>query len=290
MKNELNSKSKILRELIKTKPIVKIAGAYDGMSAYLVEKAGFDAVWGSSFAMSASRAIPDGSFMTRDELLQVANYMEDTCKRIPIILDCDTGYGDYRHINLIVNKCEKIRIAGICIEDQKFPKQNSLIKNSKPKLETIEEFVKKIKSAINSKKNDSFIVIARIESLIAKKGIEDAIERANEYEKAGTDAILIQSKKNMPDEIFEFTKKWNGTIPIIVVPTTYPSVTIDELIEHNIKMVIYANQTIRAAHSAIIKVLSHMINCSSLNEINKKISPNEDIFKIQESRFIDEPQ
>jgi len=118
--------------------------------------------------------------------------------------------------------------------------------------------------------------------LIAGFGMSEAINRAKAYEKAGADAILIHSKKNTPDEIFEFAKSWNGNVPLVAIPTSYPTVSIDELTSHKIRMVIYANQTLRVAHNAISKLLNHLSEAKSLSEVNEKLSSMEDIFHLQQ--------
>jgi len=271
----------LLRELLDSQPIVKICGAFDAMSAKLVENAGFDAVWAGSFAISAINAVPDASILTMTEFFEVSSKMVNTCK-IPVIADCDTGYGGPSNVRHMVKKYENAGIAAISIEDKIFPKQNSLLENGTHQLLPEKEFVGKIIAASEAKQNKDFMIIARVEALIANLGMDEAIRRARAYENAGADAILIHSKKSVPDEIFTFVDSWNGDIPIVVVPTSYNSVTINELIQHKIKMTIYANQTLRASHLAITKILTDMIKAESMKEIDNKISSMEDIFELQE--------
>lgn len=274
------SKSKVLREMISSKPIVRIGGAFDAMSAKLVELSGFDAVWAGSFAISATHGLPDASILTMTEFLNVTSNMNESCQ-IPIIADCDTGFGGPSNVSHMVKKYEKAGIAAISIEDKVFPKQNSLLESGTHELLTEKDFVAKIISAKNAKIDPNFMIIARVEALIANLGIDEAIKRASAYELAGADAIIIHSKKNTPNEIFEFTEKWTGTTPIIVIPTSYGSVTVDELISHKIKLVIYANHSLRASHLAMSKILKEIIQSTSLNDINTKISSMEEIFKLQ---------
>ena len=270
-----------LKKLIDSKPIVKICGAFDAMSAKLVENAGFDAIWAGSFAISAINAVPDASILTMTEFFEAASKMVNACK-IPIIADCDTGYGGPNNVRHLVKKYENAGIAGISIEDKVFPKQNSLLENGTHQLLPEKEFVGKIIAACAAKQNKEFMIIARVEALIAGLGMDEAIRRARAYEKAGADAILIYSKKKSPDEVFEFVDSWKGDIPIVVVPTNYNSVKIEELIQHKIKMTIYANQTLRASHASITKILDKMIKAESMIEIDKDISSMEDIFELQE--------
>ena len=273
--------AKILRTKLKENPILKIAGAFDAMSAKLVELNNFDAVWAGSFAISATHALPDASILTMTEFLSAASSMTDACS-IPIIADCDTGFGGPSNVSHLVKKYENAGIAAICIEDKIFPKQNSLLKDGKQELLSEKDFVAKIIAGKTAKNNPNFMIIARIEALIAGHGIEEALKRATAYEIAGADAILIHSKKNTPDEVFEFCNTWNGNIPIIVIPTTYPTVTLDELKNNNVKMVIYANQSLRAAHWAMSEHLNQLSNVKSLSEVKTNLTSMEDIFHLQE--------
>jgi phosphoenolpyruvate phosphomutase len=281
--------SEKLKNMLESKSIVKVGGAYDALSAKLVETSGFDAIWAGSFAISATHALPDASILTMTDFLRVAENMVDACN-IPVIADCDTGYGGPANVSHAVKKYEKAGIAGISIEDKIFPKQNSLLENSKQELLSEKEFVAKIIAARESKIERSFMIIARTEALIAEKGMDEAMRRAIAYENAGADAILIHSKKNTPDEIFEFSDKWNGKIPLVVVPTSYPSVKLNELISHKIKMIIYANQSLRAAHSIMSKVLKEIIQKQSIDEINTDMSSMKDIFKLQEMYKINDQE
>ena len=273
--------SEILRKKLSEKSIVKVGGAFDAMSAKIVEICEFDAIWAGSFAISATHALPDASIMTMTEFLGVAANMAESCK-IPVIADCDTGFGGPSNVSHMIKKYENSGIAGISIEDKIFPKQNSLLENGRQELISEKEFVAKIVAARDAKENKDFMVIARTEALIAKQGMNEAIKRANAYEIAGADAILIHSKKTDPSEILEFADKWKGSIPLVVVPTSYPSVSLDELISHKIKMVIYANQTLRAAHLALNNLLSKMKDANNMDEIQNEMSPMNDIFKLQE--------
>ncbi len=273
--------SEKLRKQLESKSIVKVCGAYDSMSAKLVEFYGFDAVWAGSFAISAIHNVPDASILTMTEFFTVASNMAHTCD-IPVIADCDTGYGDANNVRYLVKKYEDAGIAGICIEDKTFPKQNSLLEKGKNQLLAEKDFVAKILAANEAKQNEAFVIIARIEALISGMGIEQALKRAYAYEKAGADLILIHSKKITPEEIFEFSDSWKGSTPLVVIPTTYYSVNIDELIEHKIKMVIYANQTLRAAHFALSKLLKQMVSADNMSQFQNQMSSMDDIFKLQD--------
>ncbi len=277
----MKTNSETLRELLDSKPILKICGAHDAMSAKLVESVGFDVIWAGSFAISAINAVPDASILTMTEFFDAALKMVNVCK-IPVIADCDTGFGGPSNVSHMVKKYENAGIAAVSIEDKIFPKQNSLLEEGTQKLLSEKDFVAKILAAKNAKVNDNFMIIARVEALIAGLGVDEAKKRADAYEKAGADAILIHSKKNTPDEIFEFCDTWNGSIPIIAIPTSYPNVTLDELHSHKVKMVIYANQSLRAAHWAMSEHLNKLSTAKSLSDVETKMTTMEDIFHLQE--------
>ena len=274
------SNSEILQKKLHQNSIVKVGGAFDAMSAKLVENAGFDAVWAGSFAISATHALPDASILTMTEFFNVASTMTNACD-IPIIADCDTGYGGPSNVAHMVRKYENAGIASICIEDKIFPKQNSLLEGGKNDLISEKEFVAKILAAKEAKNNNDFLIIARIEAFISGLGVKEALKRADAYEAAGADAILIHSKQKTPEEIFEFTDSWKGTIPIVAIPTTYDSVKLNELQEHKIKMVIYANQTLRVAYTAMENLLKEMMITEKISDVKQPMSNMNEIFELQ---------
>jgi phosphoenolpyruvate phosphomutase len=276
------TKSEVLRKDLESKSILKVGGAFDAMSAKLVETGGFDAVWSGSFAISATHALPDASILTMTEFLNASSNMEEACD-IPIIADCDTGFGGPSNVSHMIKKYEKAGIAAVCIEDKTFPKQNSFLENSKQELLPEKEFVAKIIAGKEAKENPNFMIIARTEALISGMGMKEAIKRANAYEKAGADAILIHSKRDSPEEVFEFSESWGGTLPLVVVPTSFPTVKLDELISHNIKMIIYANQVLRATHAIISKVLEQLQNSPSINDVSVDMTSMQKIFELQET-------
>ena len=274
-------KSEILRKKFEGNSIIKVGGAFDAMSAKLVENSGFDAIWSGSFAISATHALPDASILTMTEFFDAASSMSSACE-IPIIADCDTGYGGPSNVIHMVKKYENAGISSICIEDKMFPKQNSILENGSNDLISQREFVAKILAAKEARIDKDFLIMARVEALISGAGMDEALTRATAYENAGADAILIHSKQKTPDEIFEFTELWKGTTPLVVVPTTYDTVKISELVSHNIKMVIYANQTLRAAHLAMNNLLKKMKDANNMDDIQNEMSSMEEIFKLQE--------
>ena len=279
-------KNNLLKKLNENQ-FVKVCGAFDVMSAKLAEMNGFDAVWASGFGISSARALPDAGIITMTELLDAVTFMADACN-IPVIADCDTGYGGPNNVAHLVKKFENAGIGGICIEDKTFPKQNSLFKDGKQILISKRDFVAKLVAAKNAKNNDDFVIIGRVEALIADLGIEEALDRASAYEKAGADVIFVHSRKESPDEIFEFLKRWKGKIPIMIVPTAFPTVTLDEIKSHGVRMVVFAHQTTLAAFAAISDVVKQLSKINSLSELNTKMASMEDLFKLQGMQKITE--
>ena len=273
------AKNDLLKKL-QEKQFVKVCGAFDVMSAKLAEMNDFDAVWASGFGISSTRALPDAGILTMTELLDAVTFMAEACN-IPVIADCDTGYGGPNNVAHLVRKFENAGISGICIEDKTFPKENSLFKDGKQEMIAKKDFVAKLVAAKNAKRNREFVIIGRTEALIADLGVEEALERATAYEKAGADIIFVHSRKKDPDEIFEFYKRWKGKAPIMAVPTAFPTVTLDELKSRGVGMVVFAHQTTLAAFAAISDVVKQMSKIKSLDDLETKLASMDDLFKLQ---------
>jgi phosphoenolpyruvate phosphomutase len=240
-----------LRELMRRPGIIKTVGAHDALSANLIQEAGFDAIWASGFGISASlKCIPDGSFLTMTEQLEVTKNIVEAVS-IPVIADCDTGFGNALNVMRTVQEYEKAGIAGICIEDNVFPKRCSFYAGVRRELVSIDEHAGKVRAAKSAQASPDFVVIARTEALIAGWGQDEALKRASAYADAGADAVLIHSKSPTFDELRAVSQKWSGRVPLVVVPTIFGSVTADELERHGFKIVIFANQVIRTSIKAM---------------------------------------
>jgi len=240
-----------LRAALKKPGALKIVGAHDALSARLIERAGFDGVWASGFAISASlKCIPDASFITSSEQLEVERNIADAVN-IPVIADCDTGYGNALNVMRTVNDRERAGVAAICIEDNVYPKRCSFYAGVRRELIPIEEHCGKIKAAKAAQTVPDFMVIARTEALIAGWGQEEALKRAAAYAEAGADAVLIHSKSKKFDELKTVYKAWSGRVPLVVVPTIFDQTTAEEMEDAGEKIIIYANQPVRAAIRAM---------------------------------------
>ena len=275
------SKAQQLRELLKTRPLIAGVGARDALDARLIENAGFDFVWGSSFCVSVAHCVPDASILSMTQFLETMRAMNEVIN-IPIVFDADTGYGGESNVAYAARLLEEADMGAICMEDKMFPKQSSLLPGGSHPLVSVEEFSRKIGAAKSAQRHGDMVVIARTESLIAGLGIEEALRRAEAYEKAGADLILFHSKSKTPDEIVETVKRWNGKAPITLVPTNYPD--LDEPAMEalgKVKMVIYGNQTVRAATKAVQDVLAEIRRTRGAKTIEDKISTVKHVFSLQ---------
>jgi len=271
-----------LKRLLNSKDLTRVIEAHNPLSALIVEnlsikKKGkmvqFDGFWSSSLTDSTSQGKPDiEALEINNRLSNINNIFDVTTK--PLIIDADTG-GKIEHFELNVRSMERLGISAVIIEDKKGLKKNSLFGNEvKQEQETKEYFAEKIKVGRSSRISENFMIIARIESLILEKGIKDAIERANKYVEAGVDGIMIHSRRDTPQEIFEFSKifrKEHKSIPLVSVPSTYNKVKEEELIENGFNLVIYANQMLRAAYPAMHKVAESILNNSRSYEADKDL-------------------
>lgn len=281
-------KSAMLRRLLARPGVCVVAGANDGMSALLAKKHGFDALWASGLAISTAHGVPDMSILTMTEFLNAAAVMNQATT-IPVIADCDTGFGEVNNVIRMVRQYEQANIAGVCIEDKVFPKRNSFL--DQHQLADVHEFAAKIKAAKRSQTDPDFIVIARLESLIAGYSMEDAVARAIAYSEAGADAILVHSKAKTPDEVLEFAREWQRLgqpQPLVVVPTTYFTIDCSQLKRHGIKMVIYANQALRATIQAINSTLSAIRVSGTSAGVESKIASVKEVFSLVGTEQIDE--
>ena len=269
-----------LKALLKQPGIIQVAGAYDALSAKLAQEAGFDGVWAGGFSISASlKCIPDASFVTLTEQIAVERNMAEAIS-IPIIADCDTGYGNALNVMRTVNDHERAGIAGICIEDNVFPKRCSFYAGVRRELVSIEEHCGKIKAAKSAQMVPDFMVIARTEALIAGWGKDEALSRIQAYTDAGADAILIHSKEKTFDELRDVAQACSKKIPLVAVPTTYASVSLEELETAGFKMVIYANQSIRAAIWAMREALEKLKQSGRADTVDQQIVPLQEVYDL----------
>ncbi len=268
-----------LREMFHRPEIIRLVGTHNALGAKLAERAGFDGIWSSGLEISTSYAIPDANILTMSEYLAVARSMTEVLQA-PVVADCDTGYGNVNNVIYMVRKFEAAGVAAVCIEDKLFPKVNSFIPG-RQELASIAEFTGKIMAAKATQNSAAFMVIARVEALIAGRGQEEALKRAHAYAEAGADAILIHSKSKSPQPIVDFIHAWDFSAPLVVVPTTYYTITAQELEELGVKMVIYANHGLRASIKTMLDVYREILKTGSTVTIEDHIAPLSLVFELQ---------
>ena len=275
-----NKKNRQLRDLLESPELEFILEAHNGISAKLVQQAGFKGIWASGLAMSAQFCVRDSNEASWTQVVDMLEFMSDATD-IPILLDGDTGYGNFNNMRRLVRKLEQRGIAGVCIEDKEFPKTNSFIDSEKQALADINEFCGKIRAGKDSRQDPDFCIIARVEALIAGWGMDEALKRAEAYCAAGADAILIHSRQSRPDEIIAFAREWDGACPLVIVPTKYYSTPVDVFRKAGISLVIWANQMIRASVRTMENVSREIFEQESLVDVEDRITSVDSIFNLQ---------
>ena len=264
------------------KPFVAV-GAHDALTARLVGSYGFDAVWISGFGVATmAHALPDLNLTTMTETLEAA-VRGDRATDLPVVADCDNGFGGLTNLVRTVMEYERAGIAAICVEDNLFPKRNSLYHGeSKRDLIPLEEQARRIRAAKAAQQTDKFTFIARVEALIAGHGVEEACRRADAYVEAGADAILIHSRDKTLGEIEGFLAQWQGVgeVPLVAVPTLFPDFTAEELHAKGFDMVILANQPMRAAVRAIEDTLETLRREGKAAAVDPHIAPVNHLFDL----------
>jgi phosphoenolpyruvate phosphomutase len=271
--------SDALLPLLARPGILLAAGAHDALSAKLAEQAGFDAIWASGFGISAVQAVPDANILTLTETLDAVRRIVDAVG-IPVVADCDNGYGNAINVMRTVTEFERAGAAGLCIEDNDFPKRCSFYTGVRRDLVAVEEHARKIEAATAARTSRGFVVIARTEALIAGLGMEEALRRARAYAAAGADAVLVHSKAKDFAELREFAASWDGGVPLVAVPTTYPGVRAEELAAAGFRMAIFANQALRAAIVAMRDALGEIRRSGRAASVEDRIAPLDDVYAL----------
>ena len=280
-----------LKRLMDSKDITRILESHNALTGLIIENIKinnnkknleFDGMWSSSLTDSATKGLPDNSSLSFSARISSLNDMMDVTTK-PVVFDADNG-GQIEHLPFLIRSLERSGASAIIMEDKVGLKKNSLFKNQtgtkqdKPTL-----LAKKIKKICNTRQSQDFMVIARIESFIVGKGLKDALHRAEIYSKAGADAILIHSKEKTPSEIFSFAREFRKSknfIPLVSVPSTYSKVYEKDLVKNGFKLVIYANQLLRAAYPAMQNTAKTILKNKRAFEADKKIIPIKEIINL----------
>lgn len=268
------------RNLLLSEQLEFICEAHNGLSAKIVQEAGFRGIWASGLSISAQFGVRDNNEASWTQVLDNLEFMSDATT-IPILLDGDTGYGNFNNMQRLVRKLEQRQIAAVCIEDKLFPKTNSFIKGDAQPMADMQEFCGKIKAGKDAQTDPDFCIIARVEAFICGWGLAEALRRAEAYRQAGADGILIHSALAVPDEILAFKQEWGNRCPVVIVPTKYYATPTEVFRQHGISMVIWANHILRAAVRAMQKTAKTLKEQEQLLSIEDKVAPVSEIFRLQ---------
>lgn len=274
------TKAARLKELIQSDELSFLLEAHNGLSAKIVEGAGFEAIWASGLAISAALGVRDSNEASWTQVLDVLEFMSDAT-RIPILVDGDTGYGNFNNMRRLVTKLEQRGLAGVCIEDKLFPKTNSFIRGTTQPLADIDEFSGRIKAGKDSQSCDNFVVVARVEAFIAGWGLSEALKRAEAYRRAGADAILIHSSRRSPREVLAFREAWGNRLPVVIVPTKYYATPTDVFREYGFSAVIWANHLMRSCITSMQQTAREVLEKQSLVDIEDRVAPLREVFRLQ---------
>ena len=278
-----------LRQLVTRPEIAFLMEAHSGLSARIAEEAGFEAIWGSGLSISAAFGVRDNNELSRSQVTDHVAFMADATT-IPILLDGDTGYGNFNNMRRLVRKLEQAGVAGVTIEDKLFPKTNSFLRAELQPLADVDEFCGKIKAGKDSQQDPDFVLVARVEALIAGWGLAQALRRAEAYHLAGADAILIHSRSASPAEIFGFLDAWGNRSPVAMVPTKYWRTPTEDFRARRMSVVIWANHLVRASIGAMQATARQLAREQSLLDVEPRVAPLPEVFRLQGDHELEEAE
>src|SRR4051812_33173707 len=269
-----------LRALVESPAMAFLMEAHNGLSARIVEEAGFEAVWASGLSISASLGLRDCNEASWTQVLACVEFMADAT-RLPILVDGDSGHGNFNNARRFVAKLEQRGAAGVCLEDKLFPKTNSFIDGERQELADTDEFAGRLRAAADARADDAFVIVARTESFVVGRGLNEALRRAEAYWRAGADAILVHSAREDASEIIAFKRAWGDTLPVVVVPTKYHSTPTEVFRSHRFAAVIWANHILRACVAAMQAVAARIAADQCLHGVEPVVAPLAEVFRLQ---------
>lgn len=278
----MTRKSTEFKRLLRSSQVEVLMEAHNGLSAKIVEEAGFKGVWASGLCMSAALGVRDSNEASWTQILEVLEFMSEA-STIPILVDADTGYGNFNNVRRLVRKLEQRDVAALCIEEKVFPKTNSFIGGEQQTLADMDEFAGKIKAAKDTQRDPDFCVVARIEALIVGRGLAEALERAEAYYQSGADAILVHSKRSTPVQVLAFMNEWQHDCPIVLLPTTYSDTPTKVFAQAGVSVVIWANHLLRSSIMAMQRVAATIYREQSPRSIEQEIASIPEVFRLQDA-------
>ena len=276
----MSEKTAQFRTLLESHELEFLLEAHNGISAKIGEEAGFKALWAGGLCMSAQFGVRDSNEASWTQVLEMLEFMADATT-IPILLDGDTGYGNFNNVRRLVSKLEQRGVAAVCIEDKLYPKTNSFIDGNKQQLAEIDEFCSRIKAGKDAQTDDDFVIITRVEAFIAGWGLGEALRRAEAYHEAGSDGILIHSALSTPGEVLAFKQEWGDRLPVVIVPTKYYATPTDVFRDAGFSIAIWANHLLRAALPAMQDCARTLAREQNLLSIEDDVAPVKEIFRLQ---------
>ncbi len=283
------SKTQQFQKLLRSGRPEFLMEAHDGLSGKIVEEAGFKGIWASGLCISAMMGVRDNNEASWTQVLDVLEFISDATT-IPILVDADTGYGNFNNVRRLVKKLEQRGVAAVCIEDKIFPKTNSFIQGETQRLAEIDEYCGKIKAAKDTQQDPDFCVVARTEALIVGADLSEALHRATAYHKAGADAVLIHSKSSSADQVLAFLREWGNTSPVVLIPTTYYNTPAEVFAEAGANLIIWANHLLRAAITGMQQTAKTIFEESSIRSVEAQIATVKEIFRLQNAAELTEAE
>jgi phosphoenolpyruvate phosphomutase len=274
------SKSSQFKQMLRSPQLEFLMEAHNALSARIVEETGFRGIWASGLCIAASLGVRDNNEASWTQVLEVVEFMSDATT-VPILLDADTGFGNFNNVRRLVKKLEQRGVAAVCLEDKLFPKTNSFINSERQPLADSDEFCGKIKAVKDAQADPDFCVVARLEAFIAGWGLEEMLRRAEAYQAAGADALFIHSKLPTPDQILDFAQAWKNRCPLVIAPTMYYSTPTEVFEQAGISLAIWANHNVRAAISAMQQTSRTIFKERSLRSIEDRVAPVKEVFRLQ---------
>jgi phosphoenolpyruvate phosphomutase len=249
--------------------VARLAGAHNAIGARIAQDTGFDGIWASSLEIATSLGIPDADELTWQQLVAICETIIKSTD-LPVLVDCETGFGSPKVVKRVVRAFEDIGAAGICMEDAATPRRNSLLLGMHA-VASAREFAAKIRAAVDTR--SCMLIVARLQSLVAKRGLTDALERGQRYVDAGADAVVIHSRSALPDEVLDFVSAWKCSVPLVLIPTTYHTITIEQIKAlGKVAIVIYANHGVRSAIAAMRESFGRIIADGTSHLIESSIA------------------
>jgi phosphoenolpyruvate phosphomutase len=270
-----------IRDLLNGDHASVILGVHNALGAWMAQEAGADGVWVSSFEVHAAARLPDADILSTEDYVYAVAQMSDRIQ-IPVLVDGNAGGGNAINTIRLVREFQKAGALGMCIEDNPFPKRCSFYDGMQEELEPTETFCGKIQAAVEKRTDPDFTIIARTEAVIKGYGIAVALERCKAYVGAGAEAILIHHKGSDPETVLEFAERWyaDETVPLVCVPTTYNTVTYQQLDSAGFRLIIFANYGIRAIVKALRTTFGAVMENKRLADGNDHVVSMDTVFDL----------